>query len=195
MEPGLSLGPRSRGIWLSPGKGPLPPPMHTLSLQTKSESKGLSHFTVFHSTPDSEIEDLVNLGFWAFPGVVPISNPQASPGARNLEAEQVGAEAGPGPTPSSRRDAGRVPAGWGSGTPQELGTRLWNPTPALPRAAVTLDRSLGLPVRWKRHEPPGAFTNGAWHSECLVNATAALMVGARCPQTILLRSSCLQSQC
>lgn len=136
---------------------------------------------------------MVNLGFRAFPGVVPVPNPQAPPGARYLQAEQAGVEAGPGPTPGSRKDAGRAPAGWASGTPRESGTWLWSPVP-LPHAAVTLDRSLGLPVRWKRHEPREPLPTEPG-SECLVNVTAALTGGMHCPQTILLRSLCLRSQC
>lgn len=64
----------------------------------------------------------------------------------------------------------------------------------LPHAAVTLDRSLGLPVRWKRHEPQEPLPTEPG-SECLVNVTAALTGGMHCPQTILLRSLCLRSQC
>lgn len=36
---------------------------------------------VFHSTSDSEVKHLINLGLWAFSGVISKSNPQASPGA------------------------------------------------------------------------------------------------------------------
>lgn len=42
-------------------------------------------FTVFHSTADSEIEDLINFGIRVLAGVVPESDPQASPGACYLE--------------------------------------------------------------------------------------------------------------
>lgn len=53
-------------------------------------------FTRFHSTTDPEIKDLVDLGFRVPSGIVPESNPQASPGTcylRQRRWEWGGAQA------------------------------------------------------------------------------------------------------
>lgn len=49
--------------------------LETERQRERQEAKLSGVFTVFHSTADSEIEDLVNLGIGVFSGVIPKSNP------------------------------------------------------------------------------------------------------------------------
>lgn len=81
--------------------------------------------TRLHSTADPEIKDLVDLGFRVLSGVVPESDPQASPGTRYLEAEKGGvggAKAKPGSADAQARCLPGAEGGseGGSATPQDL---------------------------------------------------------------------------
>lgn len=111
--------------------------------RNRDRAKVLGTFTVFHSTPDSEVKDLVNLGFWVFSGVVPIANPQAPPGARYLETEKTGVQSGAKANPSPAGMQAQVPAQVGQWNTPRAGDMTLESHPSY----VTCDRSLGLPVR------------------------------------------------
>lgn len=73
--------------------------------------------TVFHSTADSEVKHLVDLGFRVLAGVVPEADPQAPPGAcylRHRRACEQGPGQAPAPGTSHQRPwaVGRSPCRW-----------------------------------------------------------------------------------
>lgn len=69
------------------------------------EREVLAALTRFHPTTDPEVKDLVDLGLRVLSGVVPESNPQASPGTCYLQAGKVGVGRGQGraPAPQTHR--------------------------------------------------------------------------------------------
>lgn len=156
MEPGPSAHPVPLAQ-LSPG-GLLPTTRPRADYQSAGQEDGgrevLVVFTRFHSTADSEIKDLVDLGFRVPSGVVPESNPQASPGTCNLEErrwEWGGAQAEPGSADAQARCLPGV--GAARGVSLKSCRRGSAAPPALPPVAGPSDSShdlpsLSLPVRW-----------------------------------------------
>lgn len=171
------LSPHHRGgLFPSPRGHVLSPRESARDRRTDGEREVSVTFTILHSAADSEIKDLINLGLWVFSRVVPKPNPQASPGARDLETGKAG------------------------------GAVALKPTPQLCHISCPCGQATPSPVRGRRQEPPPTSvfddrpTQGPRspchcraHGEHSANVTTVPVDGVPCPQSALLRPLCPES--
>lgn len=160
------------------------------SRKTRREEKAKVSgvFTVLHPAADPEVKDLINLGLRVFAGVVPESNPQASPGTSYLNRKRW-RPSGPRPLPGSRVAQHNT---------RRVGDRAREPCPGWPWAALSprtghVALLLGGVLCESNERVSRSPTLRAWH-RAEANCHTVLVGGSYCPQTVLLRSLCLQSQ-